>query len=257
MQLVFVGTRGGIGKRSRRHRRHAALIVGEKGGRVLIDCGADWLGRFEALRPDAIMLTHAHPDHASGLSAGASCPVYAAVATWARLGAYPIARREVLPLRQPTQVGAVACGRVPPTFRPPPSAFPRARRAHAPLAWSGLPGAKPCMSMSSWRNRGGIEARSDVVRMSCMPPSRNGRIARKPARRLDQAVAPQPPGLPSARRRPRHLCPPPIPSAHLQRDPLGDVSGRPGMGFPRLILKVTFGTAGRKKSAFDFATQCV
>ena len=33
----------------------------------MIDCGLDWLGKFEKLQPDAIVLTHAHPDHAWGL----------------------------------------------------------------------------------------------------------------------------------------------------------------------------------------------
>ena len=97
MLLTFVGTRANIGKINRRHRRHSALLVKEADTRILIDCGADWLGRFEALQPDAIVLTHGHPDHADGLAAGALCPVYATEDTWPMLAAYPIAVRRTMP----------------------------------------------------------------------------------------------------------------------------------------------------------------
>jgi len=107
MRLTFVGTRANISRRTRQRQRHAALLVAEGGSRVLVDCGADWLGGFEALRPEAIVLTHAHSDHACGLAAGASCPVYATAETWARLRALPIAHREVMPLREPTVLGGV------------------------------------------------------------------------------------------------------------------------------------------------------
>ena len=48
----------------------------------MVDCGEDWLGRVEAIRPDAIIITHGHPDHAFGLRSGAPCPVYATSETW-------------------------------------------------------------------------------------------------------------------------------------------------------------------------------
>jgi glyoxylase-like metal-dependent hydrolase (beta-lactamase superfamily II) len=40
----------------------------------MIDCGADWLGRIRAIAPTAIVLTHAHADHAAGLAGGCSIP---------------------------------------------------------------------------------------------------------------------------------------------------------------------------------------
>ena len=58
MDLVFLGTRGDIEKKTRRHRRHSALFVKAANARILIDCGADWLGRIEALRPTAIVVLH-------------------------------------------------------------------------------------------------------------------------------------------------------------------------------------------------------
>lgn len=70
----------------------------------MIDCGLDWRERLVRLRPGAIVLTHAHPDHAAGLRDGAPCPVYATEETWSAIGRYPIAKREVVEPRQPMLV---------------------------------------------------------------------------------------------------------------------------------------------------------
>lgn len=90
MKLVFLGTRGEIDARSRRHRMHASVLVAYEGRRVMIDAGLDWLGRLSEVAPRAIVLTHAHPDHAWGLRAGAPCPVYGTGAVWRALEAFPI-----------------------------------------------------------------------------------------------------------------------------------------------------------------------
>ncbi len=89
-RLTFLGTCGEIEPRTPRHRRHSSLLVENRGGRVMIDCGADWLGRLGEIRPTAILITHAHPDHARGLAEGAPCAVYASAETWRSIGAYPI-----------------------------------------------------------------------------------------------------------------------------------------------------------------------
>ncbi len=90
MKITFFGTRGYIKMRTRLHYYHTATLVSYKGKRVLIDCGLDWLGRISKINPDAIVLTHGHPDHAWGLSAGAPCPVYATKETWQIIKDYPI-----------------------------------------------------------------------------------------------------------------------------------------------------------------------
>ncbi|MEW6268056.1 MAG: MBL fold metallo-hydrolase [Thermodesulfobacteriota bacterium] len=82
LRITFLGTRGGIDARSPLHRSHAALLVARAGRRVMVDCGADWAARVRRIRPDAIVLTHAHPDHVDGLRAGAPCPVSATRETW-------------------------------------------------------------------------------------------------------------------------------------------------------------------------------
>lgn len=79
MKLTFLGTRGEIDRRTLRHRMHTSLMVSCRGADVMIDCGQDWLGKFEQLQFDAIVLTHAHPDHALGVAKRCALPVYASV----------------------------------------------------------------------------------------------------------------------------------------------------------------------------------
>jgi len=69
--------------------------------RVLVDCGDDWL---DELAPDAVVLTHAHRDHAGGLRRGAACPVYATDETWARIARYPIELREHVSPNRPFDI---------------------------------------------------------------------------------------------------------------------------------------------------------
>jgi phosphoribosyl 1,2-cyclic phosphodiesterase len=107
MILTFLGTRGEIELRTRRHRRHSSLLVQRGRARVMIDCGADWLGRLGAVRPTAIVLTHAHPDHAWGLAQGAPCPVYAARETWDLISGYPIGDKRTIRPRRPVTIAGL------------------------------------------------------------------------------------------------------------------------------------------------------
>jgi phosphoribosyl 1,2-cyclic phosphodiesterase len=104
MKLTFLGTRGEIEARTRRHRRHSSLLVSYHGAKVMIDCGLDWLGKFERLHPDAIVLTHAHPDHAWGLQNGAPCPVHASEKTWQILKHFHIKDRHLINERTLTKI---------------------------------------------------------------------------------------------------------------------------------------------------------
>ncbi len=73
----------------------------------MMDCGEDWRGRLSALAPTAIVLTHAHPDHAYGLADGASCPVYATEETLDLLRRFPIPNRHRIQLGKSTIVDGV------------------------------------------------------------------------------------------------------------------------------------------------------
>jgi phosphoribosyl 1,2-cyclic phosphodiesterase len=94
MRLTFLGTRGYIDARTPRHRLHTALLVAHHGGRVMIDCGEDWADRVDRLRPQAILVTHAHPDHAGGLRDGSPCPIHATRDAWQGMARFAIAPRD-------------------------------------------------------------------------------------------------------------------------------------------------------------------
>jgi len=104
MHLTFLGTRGEIGARTRRHQMHTSLLVSHRGANVIIDCGLDWLGKLKGVSASAIVLTHAHPDHAWGLKRGAPCPVYAPEKMWRELLHYPIKERRSIKDRTPTKI---------------------------------------------------------------------------------------------------------------------------------------------------------
>jgi phosphoribosyl 1,2-cyclic phosphodiesterase len=73
----------------------------------MIDCGTDWLKGFAKVAPTAIVLTHAHDDHAAGLASGASCPVYATEETFDRIARFPLEDRRVVAPRVPFRIGGV------------------------------------------------------------------------------------------------------------------------------------------------------
>lgn len=100
MKLTFLGTRGEIEGSTKWHRMHSSLMVSYQGIRVMVDCGADWLGRIDDLNPRAIVITHAHPDHAGGLREGAPCPVYAPEAARHLVESYGVQERRVVEHRK-------------------------------------------------------------------------------------------------------------------------------------------------------------
>ncbi|MDX1675553.1 MAG: MBL fold metallo-hydrolase, partial [Longimicrobiales bacterium] len=109
MKLTFLGTRGEIDARTRRHRMHTSLEVAYYGRRVMVDAGEDWLGELDEVNPHAIVITHAHPDHAFGLREGAPCPVWAPDVVWEEIDDYPIPAedRHVIEPRQPVEIEGI------------------------------------------------------------------------------------------------------------------------------------------------------
>ncbi len=107
MKLEFLGTRGYIDVRNRRYQMHSSLMVSYYGKKVMVDCGQDWLGQVDDLNPRAIIVTHAHPDHAWGLKEGAPCPVYATHASWEDMKDYEVAEREEMPEREPLEIAGI------------------------------------------------------------------------------------------------------------------------------------------------------
>ncbi len=109
MKITFLGTRGYIKPKSSRHRMHTSTVVAYRGKRVMIDCGESWIERIADLKPDAIVITHPHPDHAFGLKFGSRCPVYATAEAWKNMKSFPIQKefRRVLQPRKPERIGGI------------------------------------------------------------------------------------------------------------------------------------------------------
>jgi len=121
MKLIFLGTRGNIEARTRRHNKHSSLCIVYRRRRVMIDCGLDWLGKIGRVAPDAIIITHAHPDHADGLKKGASCPVYATKDSWQVMRRFPIDDKRIVKPYRPLNIAGI-------TFK----AFPVVHSLRAP-----------------------------------------------------------------------------------------------------------------------------
>ncbi|OGB83840.1 hypothetical protein A3F66_04230 [candidate division TM6 bacterium RIFCSPHIGHO2_12_FULL_32_22] len=97
MKLVFLGTKGYIEESSKQHKMHTSTLVSYKNSRILIDCGQDWLGKLDKIKkykPQAIFITHAHPDHAWGLKDGSPYPVYASKESWNLMKEYKISKEK-------------------------------------------------------------------------------------------------------------------------------------------------------------------
>ncbi len=104
MKLTFLGTRANTEERNRRHRRHSALLVSSGNSRVMVDCGRDCLGELDRIALTAIVLTHARPDHAWGLTEGAPCLACATEDGWSGLEDFPIKQKRVLQARAPFEL---------------------------------------------------------------------------------------------------------------------------------------------------------
>ena len=109
MKVTFLGTRGYIKPKSSRHRMHTSTMVAYRGKRVIIDCGESWVGKITDLKPDAIVITHPHPDHAFGLKLGSPCPVYATAEAWKKMKKFPIQKefRRVVQPRRPERIEGI------------------------------------------------------------------------------------------------------------------------------------------------------
>jgi glyoxylase-like metal-dependent hydrolase (beta-lactamase superfamily II) len=114
---------------------HSSLLVADGRSRVMIDCGIDWASRVCRLTPDAILLTHAHSDHAGGLKSGSRCPVFATEDTWGLLKRYGIADKRLIAAHKPFRIGPFSFEAAPVqhSLRPPAVGFQIREGGHCVL----------------------------------------------------------------------------------------------------------------------------
>jgi ribonuclease BN (tRNA processing enzyme) len=95
VRLRFFGTRGYVEESSPTHRQHSAFTVEAEGFRLLCDFGESHkgTGTLSTIAPDAIWISHAHPDHCWGLEEGSEVPVYASAITHEITARMPLSRR--------------------------------------------------------------------------------------------------------------------------------------------------------------------
>jgi ribonuclease BN (tRNA processing enzyme) len=105
VRLRFYGTKGYVPESSREHAGHSAFVLEAKGFRLLCDLGDNRKGMLETIRPDAIFVSHAHPDHSWGLWEGTELPVYASAITHELLRELPLLNRVVLAPGEPVAIG--------------------------------------------------------------------------------------------------------------------------------------------------------
>ena len=96
MRLHFYGTKGYVEERSDAHSGHSAFTVEEDGFRLLCDFGQNRKGLLSTIRPDAVFISHAHPDHSWGLEEGTDAPVHASTITHEITKDLPIPNRVTL-----------------------------------------------------------------------------------------------------------------------------------------------------------------
>ncbi len=87
---------------------HTSLLITYNRKKVMIDCGTSWLKKVDKIKPDHIVLTHAHPDHCWGLRRGAPCPVWATRETWNLIDHFPIKDRRLLRHRGRKKIGGIS-----------------------------------------------------------------------------------------------------------------------------------------------------
>jgi ribonuclease BN (tRNA processing enzyme) len=105
VRLHFYGTRGYVPESSREHAGHSAFVLEAEGFRLLCDFGENRKGMLEKIRPDAIFVSHAHPDHGWGLWEGTNLPVHASAATHGLLAELPLLNRVTLAPEKSVAIG--------------------------------------------------------------------------------------------------------------------------------------------------------
>jgi ribonuclease BN (tRNA processing enzyme) len=63
MKLIFLGTKGEIEEQNRRHRYNSSFLLESREFRLLFEHGYLHKKTISQIKPNAVLITHAHPDH--------------------------------------------------------------------------------------------------------------------------------------------------------------------------------------------------
>lgn len=109
-RLTFLGTRGEIEEETPVHRFHSSMLVESGGTRLLIDYGLLPRYSLDEIAPDAILITHAHPDHYSWLKQDvpSDIPVYLTQETF-DYGKFKPQNSHVIAPMEKFKVGVLEC----------------------------------------------------------------------------------------------------------------------------------------------------
>jgi ribonuclease BN (tRNA processing enzyme) len=66
-KLIFLGTKGEIEEFTERHQYHSSTVIMSDSVKLLLDYGMLQRYSLEEIKPGAVLITHAHPDHYSWL----------------------------------------------------------------------------------------------------------------------------------------------------------------------------------------------
>jgi ribonuclease BN (tRNA processing enzyme) len=105
VRLQFYGTKGYVEESSPEHAGHSAFVIEAEGFRLLCDFGDNRKGMLRKIRPDAVFVSHAHPDHGWGLWEGTDAPVYASAITHELLKELPLLNRVLLAPEEAVTIG--------------------------------------------------------------------------------------------------------------------------------------------------------
>jgi ribonuclease BN (tRNA processing enzyme) len=108
MEVTFLGTRGEIEETSPTHKLHSGILLEADQTRVLLDLGE---ASFLETSPDAVIITHAHPDHFSKELKGKeiSIPVYSTAGILTLLDTnFKVNLKERRPVKGPFSIGSLS-----------------------------------------------------------------------------------------------------------------------------------------------------
>ena len=105
MNVRFYGTKGYVEESSKAHSGHSAFVLEHDGFRLLCDFGQNRQGMLAKIKPDAVFVSHAHPDHGWGLWEGTEVPVHASAVTHELLKEMPLLERVRLVPETPVSIG--------------------------------------------------------------------------------------------------------------------------------------------------------